>query len=82
MKQKINKISLIIFISSAIILMIIGICMILSILIREVTNSRVAIDFLLSMKNFILFSIVVSLTSLLIYYITEITELWQEIKKH
>ena len=82
MKQKINKISSIIFISSAIILMIILICMILSMIICEATNSRVAIDFLLSMTNFTLFSIVVSLISLLIYYITEFSELWQEIKKH
>ena len=73
MRQKINKISSIIFISSTIILMIIVICMILSIIVCEVTNSRVAIDFLLSMTDFLLISIVVSVISLSIYYITEIS---------
>lgn len=73
MKQKINKISSIIFISSTIILMIITICMALSIIICEATNYRIDIDFLFSMTKFCLFSIVVMFISLFIYYITEIS---------
>ncbi len=75
----INKIFAIIFISSTLMLMTTVIGMALRIIICEAINSRVDIDFLLSMKDFILTSIVVSLISLLIYSITKITELWQEI---